>query len=30
MRVYLTGDIHGVPSRFIQLRHFCEDTAGVE
>lgn len=30
MAVYMTGDIHGVPSRFIQLRHFCEDTAGVE
>lgn len=30
MSVYLTGDIHGVPSRFIQLKHFCEDTPDVE
>ena len=30
MAVYMTGDIHGNPSRFRELKYFCKDNTDVE
>lgn len=30
MAIYMTGDIHGDPSRFLELKYFCEEHENVE
>ena len=30
MAIYITGDIHGDPSRFVELKYFCKGHEDVE